>query len=202
VANASLEPEVLPGTLVLVVGPSGAGKDTLIQEAAAMLAAEDFHFPVRSITRSAGGPEAHDPVGMGDFRRAVDGGGFLLHWDAHGLRYGVPADARRHLAGGRTVVVNVSRAVVQEACVRFPRSLVIHVTAPADVLAERLRRRGREREADIASRLARRDLPLPAGVRVVSIDNGADLGTANQAFLAALRNACQSPSAPEGRVSR
>src|ERR1700733_8682480 len=148
--------------LVLVVGPSGAGKDTLLNAARDALSGNPrFRFVQRVITRPADpAGEDHEPVTEAEFI-ARD---FALHWQAHGLRYGIPADVADDVASGVVVVANVSRAVIAEAAARFPVR-VIEVTAPPRILAERLAVRGRETEADIAARLAR-TVPLPENVVV------------------------------------
>src|SRR6516165_1390213 len=99
--------------LVLVVGPSGAGKDTLI-EAARLALADDprFRFVRRVITRPAdAGGEAHEAVSEAEFA-ARD---FTLQWQAHGLRYGIPAAVIDDVGLEQVVVANVSRTVVAEA---------------------------------------------------------------------------------------
>ena len=155
--------------LVLVVGPSGAGKDTLLDRARVALADEPrVRFVRREITRpaSAGG-EAHTEVTPDQFadRRAS----YALSWQAHGLGYGIPGDIAEDLAAGRVVVANISRAVIAEAAAKFP-VCVLEITAPPAVLAERLAMRGRESADDIAARLARQ-VALPNGVRVVTVVN-------------------------------
>lgn len=173
------------GTLHLVVGPSGVGKDSLID--AARAARPDLAFPTRIITRPAdAGGEAHDFMPLADFERREDAGGFLLSWRAHGLAYGIPAEAGAALASGRGVVVNVSRGVIAAARAAHAPLRVLAITAPAEALARRLAARGRETETQIAARLARADLAAPAGPDVRAIDNGGDLDSARAAFLAAL----------------
>ncbi len=195
-ANASFEPERLPGTLVLVVGPSGAGKDTLIRLASTSLADDpSFVFPKRSITRGVrDDAEIHDSCTVDQFRQAVLDGGFLLSWEAHGLGYGIPVGAREHLVAGRTVVVNVSRTVVPAAAVRFPNLAVIHVTASAEELARRLRLRGREAADGISARLARLTDPLPTGIRLLTIDNSGRREDGAAAFVEALQTTQVSPA--------
>lgn len=169
--------------LVLVVGPSGAGKDTLLAGARAALAGDArFRFVRRAITRPAeAGHEDHEPVTEAEFARRD----FALSWAAHGLRYGIPADIADDLARGGTVVANVSRGVIGTAATRFP-TRVVEVTAPPEVLAARLAERGREDAADIAARLARQ-VPLPAGVPLRRVVNDRSLAEGIAAFLAALR---------------
>ncbi len=143
---------------MLVVGPSGAGKDTLMDAARARLGG--CRFARRLITRPAMvGAEDHDSCSPAEFLAAVARGEIALHWQAHGLNYGIPADALVAVAQGEVVVANVSRGVIAQAEALGARVVVVNVTAPPDVLAKRLSLRGRESEADIAARLAR-DAPL------------------------------------------
>lgn len=176
--------------LILVVGPSGAGKDSLMAGARRRLAGDArFHFARRVVTRPAlPGAEDHDSLSPEAFERAEAAGGFLLSWRAHGLAYGVPADLDGHRRHGTAVVVNVSRAMVEEARARLRPVGVVVVTAPSAVLAARLAGRGRECAEDIAQRLRRAAAPMPAGndVRTVVNDTGLDAGIT--AFVSALRD--------------
>lgn len=178
----------MTGRLIAVVGPSGAGKDTLI--AAARAARPDILFARRQITRpgDAGG-EAFDPVGAATFATRLAAGDYAFHWQAHGLEYGVPVAVRAALAQGRTVVFNGSRAALVPARAAHPELEVVLVTAPPEILAERLARRGRETAAEIARRLDRAGRAMPAADAV--IDNGGALAPAVSAFLAFLDRARQ-----------
>lgn len=177
------------GTLFLVVGPSGAGKDSLIAAARQALADDPgYVFPRRAITRPAeAGGEGHLALTAAAFEAEWRAGGFALAWHSHGLGYGIPRAIESELAAGRHVVVNVSRAVVDEARRRYRPLKVILVTAPASVLAERIARRGRENAAEIAERLARAAAPAPVGADVLTIENSGALEDAAAAFIAALR---------------
>jgi ribose 1,5-bisphosphokinase len=144
-----------PGRLVLVVGPSGAGKDTLIDLARAGLRDNpSVVFPRRVITR-ASSDEPHDTMDTDAFERAARAGAFALTWDAHGLRYGIPASIDDEIRARRTVVCNVSRAIIGEARERYADVQVVLVTAPPEVLAARLATRARGSDGDLARRLAR-----------------------------------------------
>lgn len=173
--------------LVLVVGPSGAGKDTLLAGARAALAGEPrIRFVRRAITRPAGaGGEAHTPVTPAAFARTRAAGGYALAWEAHGLGYGIPADIATDLAAGSVVVANASRTVIAEAAARMP-VLVLEITAPPEVLAARLAARGREDAAGMAERLSRQ-VPIPAGVPVRRVVNDSAVASAVAAVVAILR---------------
>ncbi len=82
-------------------------------------------------------------------------GAFAFHWEAHGLRYGIRRAVDDELRGGRTVVVNVSRAIVPQLRARYRNVAVVLVTAPAEVLAERLAQRRRASDGSLRERLAR-----------------------------------------------
>lgn len=146
----------MSGVFVAVVGPSGAGKDTLIAHARAALAGHDhFVFARRLVTRPTNAFEDHDTIDWARFEAGQAEGGFALSWRAHGLGYALPAALVDALAGGATIVCNLSRAVLPLARGRFERVAVVEVTAPRDVLAARLSARGRESRAAIDERLAR-----------------------------------------------
>jgi ribose 1,5-bisphosphokinase len=146
-----------PGLLFLVAGPSGAGKDTLLDAARHRLSADPrFVFARRVITRPAdAGGEDHIPASDADFAAQEAAGGFALSWRAHALAYGIPRSIDGFLAAGRHVVANVSRTVIAEATMRYPAVHVIHVTAPPALLRQRLAARRREDSTAQAARIAR-----------------------------------------------
>jgi ribose 1,5-bisphosphokinase len=168
--------------LVLVVGPSGAGKDTLLNAAREALADDTrYRFVRRVITRPAeAGGEDHEPVSDVEFATRD----FALSWEAHGLHYGIPADVADDVARGVVVVANVSRSVIATAAAVFPVR-VIDVTAPPEVLAARLAARGRETAADVAARLARR-VALPEGIELATVLNDASPEIGARRFMALL----------------
>jgi ribose 1,5-bisphosphokinase len=168
--------------LVLVVGPSGAGKDTVLGLARLALDGDKrFRFVRRVITRPAdAGGEDHEAVSEAAFAQLA----FALRWQAHGLHYGIPSDVIDDLARGIVVVANVSRAVIAAAAERFPVR-VIEVTAPPDILARRLAERGRETADDVAKRLAR-DVPIPNHVPVDTVINDKTPAEAADRFVATL----------------
>ncbi|MCA8869034.1 MAG: phosphonate metabolism protein/1,5-bisphosphokinase (PRPP-forming) PhnN [Rhodobacteraceae bacterium] len=145
------------GTLFLVVGPSGVGKDTLLDGARDRLAASRwFLFPRRVITRPAeAGGEDHIPATEAEFERQLAAGEFLHHWQAHGLRYGLLASIPDALGRGVNVVLNTSRNEIAALQAKVQNVVPIFISASPEVVARRLRSRGRESEDEIDKRLAR-----------------------------------------------
>lgn len=169
-----------------MVGPSGAGKDSLLDLARRDLAHDDrFVFARRVVTRIAR-HEDHETLTPEEFAERKAAGGFLLDWCAHGLCYGLPMSLRDELNRGRIIVANVSRAVVPSAEAICTRVLVLHVTAPAAVLARRIAARGRETSDDIEMRLAREAELVIGGGRVETICNDGSLAQGAHLFKAAL----------------
>ena len=183
--------------LHLVVGPSGAGKDTLIDAVRGVR--PDIHVARRVITRAEdSGGEEHEAASPEDFARRVEEGGFMLHWGAHGLQYGAPARLLEALRAPQHVLLNVSRTVIDEARAKFAPVRILEIWAPKSVLARRLAARGRESEADILIRLNRQpDVDLQ-GSDVFRIDNSGPIEDGVAAMLACLAP----PIGPEGALRR
>jgi ribose 1,5-bisphosphokinase len=145
-----------PGRFILVVGPSGAGKDTLLGLArSACTDNADIVFARRVVTREASSFEDNLQVSHDDFRQALARDEFVLHWEAHGHCYGLPRSIDEDIRTGRTVVANVSRTVVEAMRHVYANVTVISVTAPPEVLAERLAARARSSDGELADRLGR-----------------------------------------------
>ena len=180
------------GVLVLVAGPSGAGKDSILNGAQTLLRSDDrFQFARRIITRPKDLTEDHAECSEDDFHDLKDNGALLFHWNAHGLWYGVPASVSDELAGGKVVCVNVSRSIIDSARERFGNVVTVLVDAPPDVLSERLSGRGRESQTQARERLDRRiqEFSLRSGdVRIV---NDGSLGSAIAQFVEILKSSAR-----------
>ncbi|CAN7412858.1 phosphonate metabolism protein/1,5-bisphosphokinase (PRPP-forming) PhnN [Rhizobacter sp. LjRoot28] len=154
--------------LIVVVGPSGAGKDSLLKAWRAGLPPGTAPLQVRRvITRPADpGGEDHEAVDVAAFERLRRAGQLAFWWSAHGLHYGVRHTDLAPLAQGRWVVMNGSRAHLTELKDSAPGAHVVQVTAPADVLAARLAARQRESAEAVAGRLGREVQTVPASLVV------------------------------------
>ena len=145
-----------PGRLLLVVGPSGAGKDTLLRLAQTACADDhDVVFPRRVVTRASSADEDNIALSPDEFARARDHGDFAVHWDAHGHSYALPLEINDDIRAGRAVVANVSRTVIAALRQTYTNVVVVAITAPPEVLAQRLAARARHTDGNIADRLAR-----------------------------------------------
>ncbi|MEW5964405.1 MAG: phosphonate metabolism protein/1,5-bisphosphokinase (PRPP-forming) PhnN [Pseudomonadota bacterium] len=150
------DPLIGPGALIAVVGPSGAGKDTLIEYCRRMFAGDArVVFPTRVISRAPHHSEAHVPATVDAFESGAARDGYALSWAAHDLLYALPRAIDDDIRAGRVVVANLSRAALPAARCRYARIVVVHVDAPIPLRAARLAGRGREAEHEIASRMAR-----------------------------------------------
>lgn len=162
------------GRLVLVVGPSGAGKDTLLGLARAACADDrNIVFPRRVITRLASASEENEEVSIGRFQEALTRGDYAMHWEAHGHRYALSRAIDGEIRAGRTVVANVSRTVIGAMRRAYADVLVVLITAPPNVLAERIALRARGSDGKLESRLGRvvEDASAAPDITIVNISS-------------------------------
>lgn len=164
--------------LIYVMGPSGAGKDTLMRLVKNRLKSEAQPLPLafvrRYITRPAAPSEDHIPISEARFNALLEEGQLALSWQSHNLSYGIARSVDEALRNGVSLVVGGSREALPRALGRFPSLLPVLVNAELSVLRERLRARGREDEEDMEERLARASLGIPRGVYCRHVDNSGD----------------------------
>jgi ribose 1,5-bisphosphokinase len=179
------------GILWLIVGPSGVGKDSLIDGARASLAGNaGFFFPRREITRPAdAGGEDHVAVTVAEFETKRASGNYALSWEANGLGYGVPHAIDETLSQGRNVVLNGSRGALDDARARYPGLRVVEITVPPEILRARLEARGRETSVEIEERLTRAAAVRASGDDVIRFSNDRPLEESVDALVALLMGA-------------
>lgn len=171
----------MAGIFVAIVGPSGAGKDSVMSYARARIS-PDIVFVRRVITRPAdAGSEDHDSLPLDAFQSAEASGAFAVSWGAHGLHYGLPVALETDLDAGKVVVANLSRAAIPRLRARYGDVVVVEITARPDVIAARLAGRGRESGEAIAQRMSRKPAALPPDT--ITIDNSGSLETAGEQLL-------------------
>ncbi|MDQ0318085.1 ribose 1,5-bisphosphokinase [Pararhizobium capsulatum DSM 1112] len=173
------------GTLVVVVGPSGAGKDSVINFALDRLSGLAVHRVRRVITRAGeAGGEDHEAISPGGFEARLAQGGFAVSWSAHGLSYGIPADTLVRLRQGQILIANGSRHALDHFRAKFARIRIVNIVASPEVLAKRLVTRGRESEQEILARLQRRVPDLLDEPDVITIDNSGSIEIAGERLAA------------------
>jgi ribose 1,5-bisphosphokinase len=170
--------------LVYVIGPSGVGKDSIMTLARAACDPQAIVFAHRYITRPPrSGDENHVALSEAEFAARVRAGWFALAWRSHGLGYGIGREIDLWRANGAMVVVNGSRAYLDEAAARYADLVPVLITADPAVLRARLQARQRESAADIDARL-RAAAARPAGhPRLKTIDNSGTLAASGGAFM-------------------
>ena len=162
------------GRLIAVVGPSGVGKDSVMERLTA--ADPTLHLVRRTITRAPElGGEDYDAVSVAAFEDMAARGHFAVHWGAHSLQYGIPASIQTVLAEGQDCLANFSRSALIAGQAAFAHFCVLNITAQPQTLASRLKARGRESDAQISKRLVQATKPLPNGLNVMTISNDGTL---------------------------
>ncbi len=189
----------MAGRLIYLIGPSGSGKDSLLDAARPRLAERGCRIVRRVITRSAEAVgEAAQGVSPAQFAAMQAQGAFALSWQANGLSYGIPKQIDEWLAAGENVLVNGSRAHLAHTRERYPTLLVLLLTVDQAVLRQRLLARGRESLAQIEERLGRNtrftaELISGNGAGLFVLDNSGPLEHTVERLMCCLqqdRSAC------------
>lgn len=174
------------GTLFLVVGNSGSGKDSLIQWVVQHWPKDRIAplTPTRVITRPPSPEtESYESVSEDEFQQLSKTSTFSLQWKSYNIYYGVRRDIEAVLTQGRSVLVNVSREIVEATRKKFPNVCVIFVRVPFHIIEARIRERGREQGLHLEERIerARQNQDFPTANYI--IDNSGDLAIAGEKFI-------------------
>ncbi len=154
------------GNLLIISGPSGAGKGTLVKAVEALV--PDVWVSVSATTRAPRPGEVEGRhyafVTEEEFSSLADGGGLLEWAEVHGNRYGTPrAAVENKVAQGHQVILEIDPQGAFQVKRVWPESVLIFIMPPSmDELERRLLVRGSETEAQVETRLetAKRELEL------------------------------------------
>lgn len=144
------------GRLYYVIGPSGVGKDSILNYCRANQGGVKLVFIHRYITRKAKeGNENHIELSIQEFIKRKHAQMFAMDWMANGLMYGIGKELDIFLENGFDVIMNGSRGYLPTALKAYPDLQVVLIQADLKILEQRIRLRGRETEEEIKNRLAR-----------------------------------------------
>ena len=191
--------------LIYVIGPSGAGKDTLLSRARSLLSTfSNIHWAKRTITRPPDGvSESHESVSTAEFFALLKDGAFALAWQANDLYYGIRCEELAPLEQNHWVILNGSRQYLHQIAERCPGMTVIHVTASPEILKQRLLERGRESAEMISERLARNITPtVPSGCTLIEIQNNTTIEVASAQLMSALQTLIAAPMTTHSLTDR
>ena len=168
---------------MLVVGPSGSGKDSLMRGAREYFGEDgNLGFVRRYITRPPDGSEDNYFIDSTGFLLLERVNFFVSSWQAHGNHYGIAFHSVDSANGFEVFLVSISRSAIIDFEQRFDAVTTIQLTVREDVLLERLKRRGRESESDIQKRLKRARQTVVAR-DLITFDNSLELGQSIANFV-------------------
>ena len=174
-----------PGTLFLIVGNSGSGKDSIISGVIKAYPPylKQIYAPKRFITRPPSETEKNFSISPEDFKKMDKKGMFAFKWQIYGLDYGIHKEIDEYLKEGYPVVINVSRTIVKQAREKYKKIKVIFIDVPFEITYQRIKDRKRESQNLLKERIewARKNQEFPEADFV--IDNSGDLEDAINAFL-------------------
>ncbi|MBR2903728.1 MAG: guanylate kinase [Clostridia bacterium] len=149
--------------LMIVSGPSGVGKGTLVKRL--IKEREDVTECVTCTTRAPRAGEVHGReyffLSKEEFERRIQEDGFLeydKHFDNY---YGTPKAFVEETLKSKSVVLEIDVVGALNAKKVYPDSVLVMIAPPSkEVLAARLRGRGTETDEEIARRLSRLNYEL------------------------------------------
>ena len=171
------------GYLILVIGNSGSGKDSIITEAIRRNQTLNLYSPKRYITREPSEDENNFFITDKEYHLKSIHNEFALEWEIYNLKYGVPIEIDDWLQKGYHVIVNVSRTVVEEAKQKYEKCKVVFVEVPFHIISKRILERGREDKVGLIERIERAKQNLKYLNADFIIDNSGSLESAVNQFL-------------------
>ena len=178
-----------PGTLFLIVGNSGSGKDSIIKGVVEKNGPnlKKLIRAKRYITRPSSATEDNYYITSQEFKRLANQGRFALKWHVYGLYYGIPIEIENWLKAGHSVVVNVSRTIIDEAKKKYKNTKVVFIQVPIETILKRLKNRARENKIRLEERIERAKKNQTYSEADFIVDNSGDLAEAIDQLLKYIR---------------
>ena len=179
-----------PGLLILVVGNSGSGKDSIMKGIKERYPSDlkMVHLTQRYITRPSSDTEDNISITPEEFREMSTRDKFALEWHIYGLDYGVPIEIDDWLKKGHPVLVNVSRSIVKKAREIYQNIIVVFIEVPFEVTLKRVKERARESGKRLEERIERAKENQKFSEADFVVDNSGTLENAINQFLEYLVN--------------
>lgn len=166
-----------PSLLVVISGPSGVGKDAVLDRL--KRAHPEWHFAVTATTRPKR-PHEKDGVDYlfmtpSAFQALLARDGFLEHAQVYGREYGVPrSQVEEALRSGKEVIVKTDVQGARTLKARVPGALLVFLAPPTmEELEHRLKERGSETAGDLQKRIqtARQEMESQGGFDHVVVNH-------------------------------
>ena len=153
----------MKGILMVVSGPSGVGKGTLVKTL--VKRREDVVESVSCTTRAPREGEVHGReyyfLSKEEFQKRIDEGDFLEYDEHFGNFYGTPKSFVKEQLALKSVILEIDVVGALNAKKAFPESVLVMIAPPSvEELKRRLVGRGTETEEEIARRLSRLEYEL------------------------------------------
>ncbi|WP_072680664.1 AAA family ATPase [Arcobacter sp. LA11] len=168
--------------IVLIVGPSGVGKDTLLKEVRKSLDGS-FNFINRYITRKPCKSEDNFYLDEYAFEILKHNSFFISTWNAHGNYYGI---AKKSIKNGINII-SISRSKVKDFENSYDNVYTINISVSKENLRRRLENRGRESKEEIEKRLNRSYQKIESK-NLIEFDNSEKLEITSKKFLELLKS--------------
>lgn len=160
---SNYNPESKPQVLVLS-GPSGAGKDYILNQMKARGIPMEYIVTTTTRARRPGEIDGvhYYFVSTDDFKQMIANGELLEHACVYGNYYGVPAKpVKQALKEGRDVLIKVDVQGAMSIKKSLPEAVLLFLMAPTrQELEDRLRRRHTESDAELQRRLQTADAEI------------------------------------------
>lgn len=186
------------GKLIVVSGPSGSGKGTILSE---VLKSPDYVYSVSATTRPPRKGEIDGKhyffLARDEFEQRIAGGGFVEYAEYNGNYYGTPTEFVEHnLNEGKNVILEIEVQGAMQIKKTVPDALFVFMTPESrEELEDRLRARGTEEEEVIQRRLSIADREIPSALLYdyVIFNRRGEQPKAVEDFFAAVRAASLTP---------